>query len=132
MNRPTVEELWTDVVALAGDAVRGVTLYDSLEQETRMRDDLDDRFPNHVAEKVVDENIVDWYSEDRISASADVEPLEAIVRINPDVAQVAWAPEADREKGVLVALDRPADREEQGAVFDIVDYLNTLDESLFE
>lgn len=132
MDQGTVDAIWEDLQGTLGDSLRGVTMYEGIDQTSRLREDIRERYSEEISRKLADESVVDQFSEVRLSKAIEAGPLEVVVRFYPEFFLIAWSPEDEHEKGVLVAYDRPTDREGKLRLFEVAEYLDALDTELFD
>lgn len=127
MDQDTADRLWSDLEAVAHDDLRVVTVYRKLDHATRLRDDLQGRYTDEVHRRLVDENIIDWYSEERMKSVLDAGPLEAVIRLYPDFCLIAASRPGQTDRGVLVSIEPPTDAEGMATAFDVVEFLGDLE-----
>lgn len=132
MDEGAVEDIWEDLHAVVGDSLRGITMYEGIDQVSRLREDIRERFSEDVSRRMADENLVDQFSEERLQEAIHAGPLTAVVRLYEELVLIAWSPEGEHHRGVLAAYDRPTDRAGKLLTFEVVEYLDSLDSSAFE
>lgn len=119
-----VDEVWDDLVERLDDDLRVVTTYDVLNHETRMREDVRERYTPEEDREVVDDTILKHLSASGSERAFKTGELHGLVRIFDDAWVLSWAAESDEKVGVIVSVDRDGDVATLDDLDWCVEYLN--------
>lgn len=122
MLEAAADWLWDELRDEVGDRIRIVTVYEGVELTSRVRDDV--LYRDEVARKIIDENIVDGYSEQRLEEKMGVGSLDGVIRYYRDIYAVNWARSETPQVGILVSIDRTGDLEGFEDVHTVVNFLS--------
>lgn len=110
-----------------GGDLRVVTRYESLEFETRMREDVRERYTEHEDRAIVDDTIVRQLGLFDTQRRFDAGELEANVHVFERAWVVAWPDHLPGESGFIVSIQRDGDT---ATVADVESTLEYLDEEV--
>lgn len=119
-----VDRVWASIHERVGEDLRVVTRYESLDFETRMREDLREGYTHREDREIVDDTIVRQLglsdTERRFHAGA----LEANVHVFEEAWVVAWPDDLPSKSGMIVSIQRGGDVATVEDVEWCLDYLN--------
>lgn len=119
-----VDRIWADLHERVGDDLRAVTRYDSREFETRMREDVRERYTDREDRAIVDDIIVRQLNLLETERRFDAGRLEANVNAFEEAWVLAWPDHPPSKSGFIVSIERDGERTTIQGVEDCLDYLN--------
>lgn len=106
MSTDIIDRIWAEMTDRIGTDLRVVTQYDSRGYETRMREDVREQYSTEEDRELVDQTIVDQFSEQALSSQFKTGELEAVVRVFEESWVVFWAHRRDVKRGIIVSIER--------------------------
>jgi hypothetical protein len=122
--RPTVDGVWADLHERVGDDLRAVTRYESREFETRMREDVRERYTDDEDRAIVDDVIVRQLGLLDTERRFDAGRLEANVNVFEHAWVIAWPDGLPSKSGFIVSIQRGGDATTIEDVEACIGYLN--------
>lgn len=127
MDQALADSVWDTLHELAGRQLRIVTVFDGVENVSTMRDDIREHYSDDIANKLVDQNIVDLFSEERLRETVGYGSMDALVRYYPDVMVVSWSHSPKSRKGVMLSMDRSDEADSALRLQDVLNHLSSDD-----
>lgn len=118
MPTTVVDAVWDEMYDRVGVDLRTVTGYDNIEFETRMREDVRAQYTDTDDVQIIDDTIVDQFSERRLEEKYNMGELHATVRYFDECWLVSWFYPGERKSGILVSIQRDGSE----ASFEDVEY----------
>lgn len=84
MSIDVIDRIWEELTGRVGTDLRGVTKYDSRGYEPRMREDVLEQHMTEEDGALVDQTVVDQFSEPVLSSRFETGELGAVVRVFED------------------------------------------------
>lgn len=121
-----VAEIWDDLAQRVGADLRVVTRYHATDFETKMREDVRQRYTEREDQHVVSSTIVNQLSHSEMQDTFKVGNLEGLLRIFEEACVLSWADPINEKSGIIVSVERDADLAD---VEWVIEYLNEEIES---
>jgi hypothetical protein len=119
-----VDRVWTDLHERLGEDLRVVTRYESREFETRMREDVRERYTDDEDRAIVDDIIVRQLGLSDTERRFEAGELEANVHVFEWAWVIAWPDHLPSKSGVIVSIQRDGDVATVEDVEAAIRYLN--------
>ncbi len=122
-----VDRVWADLHERVGDDLRVVTRCETRKFETRMREDVRERYSEEEDRAIVDDAIVRQLGLFDTERRFEAGPLEANVNVFEQAWVIAWPDHLPGKSGVIVSILRDGD---VATIRDVEDCLRYLDEEV--
>lgn len=125
--RSIVDRVWTDLHERVGGDLRAVTRYDTREFETRMREDVRERYSESEDRAIVDDTIVRQLGLFDTERRFDAGRLEANLNVFERAWVLAWPDHLPSKSGLIVSIQRDGER---ATIQDVENCLGYLSEEI--
>ena len=122
-----VDRVWAGLHERVGDDLRVVTRYEMMEFETRMREDVRERYTADEDRAIVDDTIVRQLGLFDTERRFEAGRLEANVSVFEQAWVIAWPDHLPGKSGVIVSIQRDGD---VATIQDVEGCLRYLDEEV--
>jgi len=119
-----VDRVWTDLRERVDEDLRVVTRYEAREFETRMREDVRERYTDREDRAIVDDTIVRQLGLFDTQRRFDAGELEANLNVFERAWVIAWPDDLPSKSGFIVSIQRDGDAATLADVEACLDYLD--------
>lgn len=130
-NVTVVDRVWDEISDRLGGDLRVVTRYEASDFETRMREDVRERYSVDEDWEVVDQTILRQLRLDDVEAAIDAGSLEAQVWVFERAWVLTWPDSLTGKSGFIVSVERGGDAS-MDDVDAVIEYLDSTVASRFE
>ena len=106
MSEVSIDQIWDDITERVGDDLRGITLYEGTDLETRLRKDVREQYTRTEDRELVDNMIIDQLRLEETETAFNTGQYHAFVRIFDEAWFLSWADSLESKSGVVVSIQR--------------------------
>jgi hypothetical protein len=106
MSKTAVDTVWEAVYDRIGDDLRVVTRYDATDYETRMRDDIREKYTTDEDRQVVDDTIIKQLGLTESETAFNTGTVQAFIRVFDEAYILSWSDTLPKKSGFIVSIDR--------------------------
>lgn len=124
MTEPLVETIWDAVSERVGDELRGVTRYNGLDFEMKLRADVRASYSNAEDRELVDEAVLSQLNLGGTEDAFKTGDLQSVIHIFEEAWVLQWPDNLTTKSGILISIQRDGTAASMADIEWCIDYLS--------